>query len=65
MCSSTRFPGANPLRNIKTTAVVKSLIKLIFFTLVELFKSMQSDQSSDFMYGLFLIQQVVYQFGIA
>ncbi|XP_063408799.1 uncharacterized protein LOC134692279 [Mytilus trossulus] len=61
MCTSTRFPEAIPLRNIKTPTIVKALIK--FFTLVGLPKSIQSDQGSNFMSGLF--QQVVYQLGIA
>ena len=61
MCTSTRFPEAIPLRNIKTSTIVKALIK--FFTLVGLPKSIQSDQGSNFMSGLF--QQVVYQLGIA
>ncbi|CAC5371239.1 unnamed protein product [Mytilus coruscus] len=61
MCTSTRFPEAILLRNIKTPTIVKALIK--FFTLVGLPKSIQSDQGSNFMSGLF--QQVVYQLGIA
>ena len=42
MCTSTRFPEAIPLRNIKTKSIVKALIK--FFTFVGLPKSVQSDQ---------------------
>ena len=47
MCASTRFPEAISLRNI----IAKTLIK--FFTLVVLPKSIQSDQGSNFMSGLF------------
>ena len=60
MCTSTRFPEAIPLRNIKAPTIVKSLIK--FFTLVGLPKSLQSDQGSNFMSGL--MQQVMFQLGI-
>jgi len=60
MCASTRFPEAIPLRNIKAPTIVKALIK--FFTLVGLPKSIQSDQGSNFMSGLF--QQVMYELGI-
>mgnify|MGYP003502779259 FL=1 len=60
MCSSTRFPEAIPLRNIKAKTIVKALIK--FFTLVGLPKSIQSDQGSNFMSGIF--QQVMYELGI-
>ena len=55
MCASTRFPEAIPLRNIKAKTIVRALIK--FFTLVGLPKSIQSDQGSNFMSGLF--QQVM------
>ena len=55
MCASTRFPEAIPLRNISAKTIVKALIK--FFTLVGLPKSIQSDQGSNFMSGLF--QQVM------
>ena len=51
MCASTRFPEAIPLRNIKAKTIVRALIK--FFTLVGLPKSIQSDQGSNFMSGLF------------
>ena len=51
MCGSTRFPEAIPLRNIKTKTLVK------FFTFVGLLKSVQSDQGSSFMSGVF--QQVL------
>ena len=60
MCTSTRFPEAIPLRNIKTKSIVKALIKL--FTLVGLPKSVQSDQGSNFMSGIF--QQVMHELGI-
>ena len=55
MCASTRFPEAIPPRNISAKTNVKALIK--FFTLVGLPKSIQSDQGSNFMSGLF--QQVM------
>ena len=60
MCTSTRFPEAIPLRNIKAKTIVKALVK--FFTLFGLPKSVQSDQGSNFMSGLF--QQVMDQLGI-
>ena len=60
MCASTRFPEAVPLRNIKALTIVKSLIK--FFTLVDLPKSVQSGQGSNFMSGL--MQQIIFQLGI-
>ena len=60
MCTSTRFPQAIPLRNIKTKSIVKALIK--FFTFVGLPKSVQSDQGSNFMSGIF--QQVMRELGI-
>ena len=60
MCTSTRFPEAIPLRNIKTNSIVKALIK--FFTFVGLPKSVQSDQGSNFMSGIF--QQVMHELGI-
>ena len=60
MCTSTRFPEAIPLRNIKTKSTVKALIK--FFTFVGLPKSVQSDQGSNFMSGIF--QQVMHELGI-
>ena len=59
MCTSTRFPEAIPLRNIKAKTIVKALIKV--FTLVGLSKSIQSDQDSNFMSGVF--QQIVYELG--
>ena len=60
MCTSTRFPEAIPLRNIKTKSIVKALIN--FFTFVGLPKSVQSDQGSSFMYGIF--QKVMHELGI-
>ena len=60
MCASTRFPEAIPLRNIKTKTIVKALVK--FFTFVDLPKSVQSDQGSNFMSGIF--QQVMHELGI-
>ena len=60
MCASTRFPEAIPLRNIKTKTIVKVLVK--FFTFVGLPKSVQSDQGSSFMSGIF--QQVMHELGI-
>ena len=59
MCASTRFPEAIPLRTIKTKTIVKALTKL--FTLFGLPKSIQSDQGSNFMSGIF--QQVMYELG--
>lgn len=49
-----------PLRNIKTKTIVQALIK--FFTLVGLPKSIQSDQGSNFMSGIF--QQVMHELKI-
>ena len=60
MCTSTRFCEAIPLRNIKTKSIVKALIK--FFTFVDLPKSVQSDQGSNFMSGIF--RQVMHELGI-
>jgi hypothetical protein len=60
MCASTRFPEAIPLRNIKAPTIVKALTK--FFTLVGLPKSIQSDQGSNFMSGIF--QQMMCELGI-
>ena len=60
MCTSTRFPEAIPLRNIKTKSIVKALIK--FFTFVGLPRSVQSDKGSNFMSGIF--QQVMHELGI-
>ena len=60
MCASTRFPEAVPLRNITTKTVVQALTK--FFTSVGLPKSIQSDQGSNFMSGIF--QQVMHELQI-
>ena len=60
MCASTRFPEALPLRNIKTKAIMRALVR--FFTFVGLPKSVQSDQGSNFMFGVF--QQVMLELGI-
>ena len=60
MCSSTHFPEAIPLRNIKAPKIVKALIK--FFTLARLPKLVQSDQGLNFMSHLF--QDVMAQLGI-
>ena len=60
MCASTRFPEAIPLRNIKTKTIVTPLVK--FFTFVGLPRSVQSDQGSNFMSGIF--QQVMHELGI-
>ena len=60
MCASTRFQEAIPPRNIKTKSIVKALVK--FFTFVGLPKSVQSDQGSNFMSGIF--QQVMHELGI-
>jgi hypothetical protein len=60
MCASTRFPEAIPLRNIKTKTIVQALTK--YFTLVGLPKSIQSDQGSNFMSGIF--QQVMHELQI-
>ena len=55
MCASTRFPEAIPLRKIKARTIVKALTR--FFSLVGLPNSIQSDQGSNFMAGIF--QQVM------
>ena len=60
MRASTRFPEAIPLRNIKAKTIVKALSK--FFSLFGLPKSIQSDQGSNFMSGIF--QQVMHELGI-
>ena len=60
MCASKRFSGAIPLRTIKTKTIVKALVK--FFTFVGLPKSVQSDQGSNFMSGVF--QQVMHELEI-
>ena len=48
------------LYRVKASNIVKHLIK--FFTLVGLPKTVQSDQGSNFMVGVF--KQVMYQLGI-
>ena len=60
MCATSRFPETIPLRNIKAKTIVKALTK--FFTLVGLPSSIQSDQGSNFMSGVF--QQVMYELGV-
>ena len=60
MCTSRHFPEVISLRNIKTKSIVKALIK--FFTFVGLPKSVQCDQGSNFMSGIF--QQVMHELGI-
>ena len=60
MCSTTRFPEAIPLRNIKARTVSSALVK--FFTLFGLPKEVQSVQGSNFMSGIF--QQVMYELGV-
>ena len=60
MCASTHFHEAIALRNIKTKTIVRALVK--FFTFVGLPKSVQSDQGSNFMSGVF--QQVMHELGI-
>ena len=59
MCMTTRLPEAIPLRKINAKNIVKALIK--YFTLVGLPKSIQSDQGSNFMSGIF--QQVMHELG--
>ena len=54
MCMSTRFLEASPLRSIRTPNIVKALVRLP--------KSVQSDQGSNFMSGVF--QEVMFQLGI-
>ena len=60
MCASTRFPEAIPLRDIKAKTIVKALNK--FFSVFGFPKSIQSDQGSNFMSGIF--QQVMHDLGI-
>ena len=60
MGASTSFPEAIPLMNIKTKTIVRALVK--FFTFVGLPKSVQSDQGSNFMSGIF--QQVMHELEI-
>ena len=56
MCASKRFPEDITLRNIKTKNIVKALVK--FFTFVGLPKSIQSDQGSNFMSGIFQLLNI-------
>ena len=60
MDTTTRFPEAVPLRNIKAKTVIDVL--LIFFTRYGLPKEIQSDQGSNFMSTVF--QEVMFQLGI-
>ena len=60
MCASTRFPEAIPLRDVKAKTIVKALTK--FFSVFGFPKSIQSDQGSSFMSGIF--QQVMHELGI-
>ena len=60
MSSTTRFPEAIPLRNIKARTVSNALVN--FFTLFGLAKEVQSDQGSNFMSGIF--QQVTRELGV-
>ena len=53
MCSTSRFPEATPLRNIKARTVSNVLVN--FFTLFGLPKEVQSDQGSNFMSGMSLV----------
>jgi transposase InsO family protein len=46
MCTSTRFPEAFPLRNIKARTVVKAMTR--FFTTFGLPRIVQTDQGSNF-----------------
>ena len=57
MCASTHFPEAIPLKNVKTKNIVKALVNI--FTFVGLPKSVQLNQSSKFMSGIF--QQVMHE----
>ena len=54
------FPELFPFQNIKAPKIVKVLIK--FFTLFGLLQSVQSDQGSNFMPGLF--QEVMFQLAV-
>ena len=60
MCSTTRFPEAIPLRNIKARTVSNASVK--FLMLFGLPKEVQSDQGSNFMSGIF--QQVMHKLGV-
>ena len=61
MCASSMFPEAIPLRNIKGSNNSEGSNQ-VFRSAVGLPKSIQSDQGSNFMSGLF--QEVMYQLGI-
>ncbi|XP_030839510.1 uncharacterized protein LOC763830 [Strongylocentrotus purpuratus] len=60
MDTTTRFPEAFPLRNIKAKTVIDAL--LMFFTRYGLPHEIQSDQGSNFTSNVF--QEVMYQLGI-
>lgn len=57
---ATRFPEAIPLRSIKSTVVLRELIK--FFTKFGLPKEIQSDQGSNFLSKPF--KQSLQQLGV-
>ena len=60
MCSTTQFPEAILLRNIKARTVSNALAKI--FTLFGLPKVVRSDQGSNFMSGIF--QQIMHELGV-
>jgi transposase InsO family protein len=60
VCTSTRLYEAIALRNIKTNAIVKTIIKFLSFVGVP--KAIQSDQGSNFRSGLF--QQVMHELDV-
>nr|XP_054770843.1 uncharacterized protein LOC129278726 [Lytechinus pictus] len=60
MDSTTRFPEAFPLRNIKAKTVIDAL--LVFFTRYGLSQDIQSDWGSNFTSSVF--QEVMHQLGI-
>ncbi|XP_041461225.1 uncharacterized protein LOC121412478 [Lytechinus variegatus] len=60
MDSTTRFPEAFPLRNIKAKTVIDAL--LVFFTRYGLPQDIQSDRGSNFTSSVF--QEVMHQLGI-
>ena len=60
MCSTTQFPEAILLRNIKARTVSNALAKI--FTLFDLPKVVRSDQGSNFMSGIF--QQIMHELGV-
>ena len=53
MCSSTRFPEAIPLRNIKAKRIVEHLVKC--FTFIGLPKAIQSDLGNNFTSNIFKV----------